>query len=291
MDVQDITEANLATLTAQGYTANDLGMLAASEVEALLMVERVDTGDSHEAAAARQDAAAAPVTPAAAAEPAEDETADEGPFIPQYKAEVPADAKEQIAAARNKERESFQRLMDGEIDAEAYQAVKDSTDELVDELRTQALTATIFQQANAQAAEQQAQNDWKRAETTSFAAFKAEGLDYKNNPALLAAYNVHLKALGADEKNERRDSPWFLTEAHRLTKESLGLTTLRKSPQESRSGVDIAELPPTLRGVPVAAMGAVNGDEFAHLRNLTGLEAERAHAALTDAQRDRYMNE
>jgi hypothetical protein len=298
MDVADITPENLATLTHQGYTASDLGFLAESEVNSLLMVERADDADLHGDALARQDAAPVeptPVEPEPAAESVDDPKASAAPapFIPQYTVEVPADANEKIAAARAKEKESFNRLMDGEIDAEAYQLVKEESDAEIDTLRTKALTATIFQKANEQAAEQAARNDWGRAETSSFNQFKAEGLDYKaaGKESLLAAYNHNLKALGTDPKNENRDAPWFLSEAHRMTKEVLGIATARKDSQGNRSAVDIANLPPTLRNVPVAAMGAVNGDEFAHMRNLDGLALERAHAALNDAQRDRYMNE
>ena len=289
MDVTDITAEDMTALQAKGYTESDLGMLAASEVQSLLAPDRPEAADPHDEAAQRQDAnpAAAPAAPAAAKE--DDAPPATQPFVPQYKSEVPSDVNEQIAAAKATEEAAFQRLMDGEIDAETYMATKREVESQVDDLRTKAITASVFEQANAQTAEQMARAEWTRAEAQSFTAFKAEGLDYKNNPALLAAYNVHLKALGTDEKNDRRDSAWFLTEAHRLTKESLGIAGARPRASTPSSGVDIADLPPTLRNVPVAAVGATNGDEFAHMRNLDGLELERAHAALTEAQRDRYM--
>lgn len=286
MEVADITAEDMTALQAKGYTESDLGMLAPTEVQALLAPERSET-DPHDEAAQRQDAAPAAAPAVAAKE--DDAPPAAQPFVPQYKSEVPSDVNEQIAAAKATEEAAFQRLMDGEIDAETYMATKREVEAQVDDLRTKAITASVFEQANAQTAEQMARAEWTRAEAQSFTAFKAEGLDYKNNPALLAAYNVHLKALGTDEKNDRRDSAWFLTEAHRLTKESLGIAGFKPRTSTPSSGVDIADLPPTLRNVPVAAVGATNGDEFAHMRNLDGLELERAHAALTDAQRDRYM--
>jgi len=73
--------------------------------------------------------------------------------------------------------------------------------------------------------EQVARNEWNRAENAAMNSFKNEGLDYRAKPALLAAYNTHLKALGADPKNERRDAAWFLNEAHRMTKGDLGIAT------------------------------------------------------------------
>jgi len=304
MEISEISQSELANLTAQGYTESDLGMLARSEVDALLLDGNaggdggnVTTTDPHDGAAADQEAAAAAAAAAAQVQADADaaaaaDAAAKAPFIPEYKAEVPADAAEQIKALKAEESAAFKRLMDGEIDSEAYQAVRDRVDADVDTLRTQALTATVFQKANAQAQEQAARNEWTKAETAAFNAFKADGLDYKAKPSLLAAYNTNLKALGADPKNENRDAAWFLAEANRLTREDLGQTAVGKKPTPTaRAGVDLSELPPTLRSVPVAATSAVNTDEFAHMRNLDGIALEKAHAALTEAQRDRWMAE
>jgi hypothetical protein len=300
MELNDISASDMTSLNAQGYTEGDLAMLAKSEVAALLAVPaESDDGsesgniaspaDPHGTAEAEQDAAVVVASPVAM-DTAED-TAD-APFIPQYSAEVPADAKQQIAALNDEESAAFKKLMDGEIDADEYKKVRDRTSEAVDDLKTKAITASIFEQANQQAAQQVAQTDWNRAEAASFATFKAEGIDYKGKPSLLAAFNVNLKALGIDPKNERRDAPWFLTEAHRLTKDDLGFRPVAKiTPSTARNGVDPAEIPPTLRSVPIAATGAVNADEFAHMRNLSGLDLERAHARLTNDQRDRWMAE
>ena len=295
MDIQDINAADMTALTAQGYTENDLAMLAKSEVNALLAVpvdgaSGTNSTDPHADAQAAQDAANA--TTAVEADAAAAEAAANAPFIPNYSAEVPADAADQIKALKTEERAAFKQLMDGEIDADAYQAIRDRVETDSDTLKTQALTASIFQQANAQAQEQSARTEWNKSEAAAFNAFKSEGLDYKAKPALLAAYNTNLKTLGADPKNENRDAPWFLAEAHRLTKDDLGFTAAtKKIAPTARNGVDLTELPPTLRSVPVAATGAVNADEFAHMRNLDGLELERAHARLTNDQRDRWMAE
>lgn len=303
MELNDIPAADMTALTAQGYTEADLAMLAKSEVAALLDVPAETTttmgADPHAEAAAEQEAAqvASTATPEAKVEEEETTTAtSEAPFVPQYSAEVPADAKEQISVLKDEESTSFKKLMDGEIDADEYKLVKDRTEAAIDDLKTKALTASIFQQANVQAQEQSALAEWKKSEAQAFADFKAEGLDYRGKPSLLAAYNTNLRALGADAKNENRDAAWFLTEAHRLTKDDLGfkapvVADVKKPVPTARAGVDPAQLPPTLRSVPIAATGAVNSDEFAHMRNLEGLELERAHAKLTNEQRDRWMAE
>jgi hypothetical protein len=309
VDINSISQADMTALTAAGYVASDLALLQEAEVKALLIDDTQESAsgiDPHEAAAAEQDAAAqaaaAAATAAAAAggAPQPDQgDANEGQanderaaFVPQFKADMPADAETKIAELRTEQKTAFKALMDGHIDADKYQETLDRVDASIDELKTKVLTATIFQQANEQAAEQAARNEWQAAETRAMESFKAEGLDYKGKPALLAAFNTNLRTLGADPKNERRDAAWFLTEAHKATKNDLGITTATKStPPATPRGVDLADLPPTLRNVPTAGAGAVNADEFAHLRNLTGLAAEKAHAALTDDQRNRWMAE
>jgi hypothetical protein len=293
MNIADITEADMTALTAQGYTEADLGMLADTEIKALLTPDSTEEADPHGDAAAAQDAASGNIATqqAAKVDEATEEEAD-APFVPQLKAEVPADAAAKISALRQEERDAFKSLMDGVTDADAYQVVRDRVEAEVDTLREKALTASIFTQVNQQTAEQNARNDWNKAEKTMFDGFKTDGLDYKAKPSLLAAYNVNLKALGADPKNEKRDAQWFLAEAHKLTKADLGFVpTQQKVEQKGARVVDTQELPPTLRNVPVAATGAVGSDEFAHMRNLDGPALEKAHAALTEAQRDRWMAE
>ncbi len=307
MNLNDITPENMATLTEQGYTESDLAMLAKSEVDSLLAVPADDSGsgnvasDPHGDAQADQDAANAQGHTTSTTEQQAEQTEEvatlphEAPFVPTYSAEVPEDAAEKIKALKAEERDSFKKLMDGEITSDEYQTVRERVESETDDLKTKALTASIFQQANAQAAEQTARAEWNKAETQAFTSFKTEGFDYKAKPALLAAYNTNLKALGADPKNENRDAAWFLSEAHRLTREDLGFVNLantaKKPVSTAPNRVDPREIPPTLRNVPVAATGAVNADEFAHMRNLDGLELERAHARLTPEARDRWMAE
>lgn len=291
MELDEITSAELENLKSQGYSEQDLSLLSADEARTLLPIISTDEdaarADPHELAQQQQDdgeaaaaaAAATAAEEAAAAVQAAADSAAAAPAPPPAPIQPPAEIKAQIDALKSEEREAFKKLMDGEIESEAYLAIKDRVEGEVDTLKDQA--------ANAQRELRDAQEQWSRAESAQFTVAKTEGLDYRGKPALLAAYNTHLRALGADPKNEKRDAPWFLAEAHRLTKEDLGIKTPAK---KTSSGVDIAELPPTLRSVPVAATGALNTDEFSHMRNLEGIELERAHASLTDAQRDRWMN-
>ncbi len=281
MDISDISATQLEALKAQGYDEADIDKLSKAEVENLLIVIPDDDetpaasgSDPHEQALQEQNNA--PAEPAAGqAEPAEGQ--EPPPQPAPVKIDTPKEIKDQIEAVKAEEKEAFKRLMDGEIESEEYQNIRDRVEARVDELKE--LGAGQRRQAETLA------RQWQAAEAALMKTAKAEGLDYMGKPALLAAFNTHLRTLGADPKNERRDEKWFLEEAHRLTKADLGIV-----PTNRPRGVDIGELPPTLRSAPAAATGAVNTDEFAHMRNLEGLDLERAVAALTPAQRDRWLD-
>lgn len=240
---------------------------------------------------------AAPAPEPAPAEPAPQPAPAPAPFVPRYTAaEVPADAEQQIAALRAEEQEAFSKVIGGDLEPEAYQAIRTRTDAAIEDLRTRALTSRIFTQANEQAAEQAAKAEWLRECDRSMAGFKAEGLDYRAKPALMAAFDTNLKALAADPANAEKDARWFLSEANRRTREDLGLGQAKTpapaptpKPASAR-GVDKDLIPPTLSNVPQSAAPTIEGDEFAHLANLSGVELERAVAKMTPEQQERWLN-
>lgn len=168
--------------------------------------------------------------------------------------DVPADADAQIKALNDEKAEAFAKLMDGDLTAEQYRAIEDRTTAAVKAIETKVLTATVLSAAN----EQRAQNEWNRAQASEFEAYKGEGLDYRGKPALLAAYNVNLKALAAKPENEAKSAKWFLREAHKMTKADLGITAApapaaaKPVTAQAARGVDRNAIPPTLSRTPPA---------------------------------------
>jgi len=264
--------------------------------------------------------AAAPAAPAPAAAPAEDKAADQSAtlhldpqaaaptaeaadepaaapaaFVPQYSAEVPADAAQQIEALRAKERAAFKQLMAGEsdMDEDAYEAIRGPIEQQIDDLKAKMLTASIFKQATEQAQAQRAREEWEAAKVQAFEKFKADGLDYADpkRPGLMAAYNHHLKALGSNPANEDKSGAWFLKEADRLTREDLGIkpAAAPAAPAKPARGVDRSAIPPTLSRVPPSADSAISGDEFSHLSSLDGAALEKAIAKMSPEELDRYL--
>jgi len=323
-DTQGMSQAEIDLMTEdlddnglpkETDTERENARVLALDSKGLPIDESDDTTDEPPAAAAAAPAPAAAATPApaptepaatpaVAATPAEPaavvvETPAAAPaepgFVPQYHVDVPADAAEQIATLTAEKDAAFTKLMDGDADmtAEDYQAIAKRTDAAVDAIKEQMLTARVLETANTQ----QAENEWRRQEQRMMAEFKGEGLDYRGKPALLAAFNTHLKVLGAAPENETKDAAWFLTEAHKLTKADIGFTKApaptpspAPAPAAKPRGVDMTQIPPTLSNVPPAVDPNVAADEFAHMANLTGVDAEMAYARLTPEQQERYLD-
>lgn len=242
-----------------------------------------------EASEKTSESAASAEAPSAAPTPAPEPTG----FVPQFQAEVPADADEQITRLAGEKDAAFKKLMDGEIPADTYQEAARRVDSAIRDLENKKLTASIFEQANQQASQQAAETEWKRQENRLLAQFKDEGIDYRGKPALLAAFNTNLRALGTDAANESKDAAWFLNEAHRLTKGDLGLAAAAKAAAPAPAaprGVDKSTIPPTLSNVPPSVDPTVSGDEFSHLTNLTGNDLELAVAKMTPEQLERYLD-
>ena len=286
--------ALMAELPADGLPAE-----MESEVANRQALERPADDDTDPATApAPAPAPAAPAPAPAANAPAPVEAPAPAPaavadtddaFQAPYAVEMPADAENQIKTLRAEEADAFAKLMDGDMTAEAYREIKDRTDAAARAIDSQVLTATVLSAAN----EQSAAAEWKRSEAAEFNAFKTEGLDYRAKPALLAAYNVNLKALAAVPENETKSAAWFLREAHKLTKSDLGITSApvpSPAPAPPARGVDRGAIPPTLSRVPPAVDPNVAGDEFSHMASLKGAEAERAYAAMTPEQQERYLD-
>lgn len=246
------------------------------------------------AAAPAAPAEPAPAAPAAAPAVAESPAAE--PSLPTYRVEDTSDFGKQRTDLRKQEAEIMNKWGAGDLtDEERDQQLGPIRDKM-DDLLIRQTRAQTQQDLN----EQHAANEWNRAQATAFKAFQTEGIDYRAKPALLAAFNTNLKALGSDPANEDKDAAWFLNEAHRRTKDDLGIApkpapTPPAPPAQAPAaapasrGVDKSKLPPTLSRVPPAADATVGGDEFAHLAGLSGADLEKAVTRMTPEQQERWL--
>lgn len=236
-----------------------------------------------------------------------EEEAPLAPFQPVYQASLPQDFAERVKALEDANRELAVQYEQGEFDLVEFGKRQKVLHEQEWALRGAALKAEL-------AREQQAQSMAQRWTWEQEAYFrKPENRAFRDDPVISHAFEGAIKLLAADEANENRDMAWFLEEAGRLARarvrelaESLNNPPGRaagaggtRGGQGAGAGTQATgkgagqmsrvALPPSLGGVPTAAMPDPGGDEFAYLDRLSGLDAERALSKLTPEQLDRYL--
>lgn len=294
----DLTEDDLALMTAEERAAYEANPDADDDTPP---EDEADEGEGNTTDEAADDAAeeapAADPAPAAAQPAADDAEAQDEPQQAQaasgpYAFTAAADIADKLAALKTEERDAFKQLMAGEMEAEDYQAIKDRTDAESDALKAQKLKAELSAEMQAQ----QAERDWRNACDAFAAKVKAgEGVDYAGNKVLGRALDAEVRDLAANPDNANKPAEWFLTEAHKAVKAAMGIQAKpaapapAPAPRPQRPAANT--IPPSLSKMPAAADPDVAADEFSHMRNLTGTALEKAIAALTPAQLDKYMND
>ena len=228
---------------------------------------------------------------------ASDDGETETPFKPKYQVQLPEDFASQVDALNEDFKVLAKQFKDGDIDFDNYNHKVTELNSKRDELTTLKTQAAVFEQMNAQTAEQ----EWswtvsKFIKTTA----KTEGIDYSKDEEKAADLDLFVKRLASDTKHADKPGDWFLTEAHRRVK---ALHGVQDSQQESKPDPkkaiqdaknsrkpDATALPKNLSQVPGGdGPGDIGNDEFAELDSLDGLDLEAAIAKMTPAQRDRFL--
>lgn len=300
-------KAALATLTDEERAAIESEDVTEEERAALAAVagedddgDDGDDGDDDAADAApiegkgaAADDAAAPEIPPAGAPAAEDD--DAPAFKPRYRADVPEDLDEQLAAIATEEAALAQRMKDGDIDVADFMTEQKRLSKEAAKLEGKRDQAASFEELNRQNAEQEWQ--WT-VERFMRKVKKAEGVDYRGDAEKGQDFDGFVKVLAANPKNSDKDMEWFLVEAHKRTKALHGVTDKapeakpdEKKPDGKPAGrkAPTAGMPATLALVPGGDGPGDMGDEFSDLDALDGLEYEMALAKMTPAQRERYL--
>lgn len=219
------------------------------------------------------------------------------PFQPVYQAALPQDFQARVEALTAAGSELAQAYENGDFDLAEYQQRQRALSEQEWALRATALKAEMAREQQQQSLAQR----WAWEQDAYFR--KAENRAFRDDPVVSHAFEGALRLLAADENNGQRDMGWFLEEAGRLSREKVrelaagmgmvngttGAPPARSGNGKTASGRGRASPPPSLGGMPTAAMPDPGGDEFAYLDRMGGLEAERAMAKLTPDQLDRYL--
>ncbi len=291
-------------------TDEDRVHLSAAEIAAL---EAPDPDDEQEtkdeepaeptAETTASEAAAAATQPATEAEPVAeapatasveaDDTEDARPSVGVTTPDV-EDYDTKIKSLRARKAEAFKKLMDGDQDMTAELFAEIETD--VDAQAFALMNQRAEHRAEARRAAQSSQAEWQW-ECKRFLrdVAKSEGIDYTADPKLGKELDAQVKALAGDPDNRSRTGEWFLEQAHKRVKAIHSIGVKQTSEKVAVAAIeqarkpDLTNVPPTLAKVPVAAQASVDADEFAHLRNLSGMDYEKAIARMTPDQLERFM--
>lgn len=261
-----------------------------------------DGGD----AAAADPGSVPPETQEAAgeAQPPEAVAAGDRAYDPEdYAAAIPTKAAPENYEDRMKEfdarrRELTQKYEDGDIGFSEYESARSELDEERFDLKAQQREHV----ASVEAASAQAKAAWESAQEKFFAV--KENKIFQDNEVALASLNQTLRGLSQAAENANRSAKWFLEEAARITKAEIasafGITPQApaaakpptgsgKAPPAPSAKAPQKEIPPNIGDMPAAqAPSNTDGGEFAHLEGLSGLDLERAIAAMTPEQELRY---
>lgn len=274
-------ELEAAGLGPEEMAALEAGKETADDLDAL----RAIAGEGEDDAPA--DTEAKPADPVA--EDTEDDAeedavpADKPEFTPQYHADPVADFDAQMAAIGDDKKALRQKLNEGDLSLDEYDAEKDALAERERVLREQQFKAQLAAEQNQQTAMQR----WRWEQDNFFA--DAHNAIYKDD-LLLSAFDHAVRKLGAEEANASKPHRWFLTEADRMVRERFSQPAAEKPVERTSRKPDLSVIPKTLGNLPAADIPSTGGEasEFAHIDRLTGLDLEDAVAAMSDTERERY---
>lgn len=221
-------------------------------------------------------------------------------FVPVYQAALPDDFKESLDAVKAEREALVQRFKDGELSFDDFRVA----DRELQDKETDLLGLRTKAEIAAEMAQQSAAQRWNW-EVTRFMrdTLKSEGIDYKNNRLLNAAFDTAVKDLAGAPENSDKSGEWFLEEAHKLVKDQLGIGKVTVPKKEEPAGdpvkaaisarkAAVPVVPKTLGHVPAADESDVGQDEFASLEALASTDVmayERALAKMTPEQERRFL--
>lgn len=216
-----------------------------------------------------------------------------------FQAEVPKDFKEQRAKLLAEKAAATGKLMNGEIDTDAYAAEEVRIAEALDELNRVQVRAETLAEVNRQ-------NDANYSQTALDSLIKRSRvsgeIDYKATPGAAQHFDRALQVVLADPEFAGKDIAEVYDEAHSIVCARMGVQ--RKAPggeptqQQAGTGGkteapnrQTAAAPLTLRNLPAAASTTPAGGVEEQLARLTGPEYEAAFSKLTPSQRARLLDE
>jgi len=258
--------------------------------------------------------------PQAAAPEAVKETVKEipEPQIPTYQTELPADYQEQRGVLLKEKSLAMKKLIDGELDLEAFSVIESRVSNALEDLTAQRIRSETLSEANVQNQQAMQQSEIRRL----IARAKAD-VDYSKDTKAQKNFDVALRTLQADPDNAALEFGDLVDEAHRVVLALRGgvgkveaavaaaavpvVVPVVKEAKVGKAATPAAPVavalekvpdrqpadkaPVTLRGLPVASTPNSNGDVIEQMSRLSGQAYQDAFAKLSPQQRRSLVDE
>lgn len=216
---------------------------------------------------------------------------------PLYQVDADVDALDaklkQLAQAKRDARRKYE---EGELSENEYDAELDRIDTERDQANADRIRAQVAEEMTAQ----QLKDAYKTTVNDFLKDIKGQGFDYRDtkNAEALKVLDTTIKALAA-QPHDQKPEVWrqIFEDAHTVVARRFKIQAEQPKPASDKTRKadpvkdrhpDLSNVPPTIGRGPAAGTTTVEGDEFAHIYNLSGIEAEKAVARLTPEQRARW---
>lgn len=251
---------------------------AATEAEAEAVSDEVTTEQAEEAAAAPGEPEVAPEPETVAQEVAQ--PAQEAP--PTFRADMPADYKQQRANLLAERAEAMKQLIEGELDPKEFAATEARISDSLEELTAARIRAETLHEANIQSQQRYQTQVLNRLITKS----KAD-VDYAADADARNQFDTALQVVAAQPANKGKDFADLIDTAHTMVKAMRGVMSVptapsTKSPADRRPAGDPP--PVTLRSLPSASTPNT-GSVVDQIARLKGPAYEAAFSKLTPSQK------
>jgi hypothetical protein len=213
-----------------------------------------------------------------------------------FNASMPEDYKGQRAKLLTEKAAAMKKLMDGELEPEAYAAEDTRISDALDDLTAQRIRAETLQQANVQT-----QAAYQTREINKLIARTKTEVDYAGDPTAPKQFDKAIALVMGDPENAGRDFAELADEAHRMVAAMRGVKTKTPAPPPAPAAKTPAAAPPartpdgkppvTLRDVPAASLPNTGGGVVEQMATLTGQAYEAAFAKLSPQQRRQLLDE
>jgi len=216
---------------------------------------------------------------------------------PLYQVDADVDALDaKLKELTQAKRDARRKYEEGELSEDDYDAELDRIDTERDKANADRIRAQVAEEMTAQ----QLKDAYKTTVNDFLKDIKGQGFDYRDakNADALKALDTTIKALAA-QPHDQKPEAWrqIFEDAHTVVARRFKLQTEQPKPAADKQRKadpakdrhpDLSKVPPTIGRGPAAGATSVEGDEFAHIFNLSGIEAEKAVARLTPEQRARW---